>query len=152
MNGLVFLASSSTNTNVFPEWVKMLLQFIWVPIIIPILFFIAKKLFRNALVVKEIKKKTDKDIAGFVSLYKKRIKESMRIDSEEILAFINRKNKTNVDHHLYVCKHDGKVVGFVKFMISKSRKGMFIAYIAVDHEDQQANKVGVQKLLKKMLR
>ena len=147
------VASTATavNASPIPEWIKLILQFIWVPIIVPIFVFLVKKITKNILTVKEITNATDQCIAGFIDLYKKRIKQDLRIDAETILAFIDKKNNDNVSHHLYICKHAGKVVGFVKFMVSHPKKSIFVAYIAIDQNDEIANKRGVNELLKKLV-
>ena len=67
-----------------------------------------KKTGTKLLTCKRIIKKTDPDIAGFKELYDARIKESMRIEVEEILKFIGREEYTDVEHHLLICKREKK--------------------------------------------
>lgn len=138
----------------FSTYGPLVLEHILAPIILSLCgclgallkFIIADKL----LVVKEIKKSTDPDIEQFSELYKKRIDESLRIGVEKILHYIG-KNKNNViEHHLYVCKKINKTVGFIKFMVSKEHKYIFVAYVAVDNTDSVANKFGLKIMAKKL--
>lgn len=151
MNSLLTANVANPGIN-WIDILKLILEYIWIPIGVPILIFVAKKIGESFLSVKEIKKATDKDAEGFRQLYNTRIKEELRIDAEEILKFVGRNSNSNVEHHLFVCKHKGGVVGFIKFMISKPTKYLFIAYIAVDKEDRQASDRGVEKMVRKIIR
>ncbi len=122
-----------------------------VAIAVAIVSAIGNFIFNNKLLyVKEIRKSTDSDVALFVELYNKRIKKEFRICAEEILSYIGKHDECDIQHHLYICKKWDKVVGFIKFMVSKSNKYIFVAYIAIDNNDSAAKKKGVKLLLKKM--
>lgn len=144
-------ASTSANSTSVPDLVKVFLQFFWVPIMVPIVIFVAKKIFSRIITVKEIKNTTDRDIAGFKKLYNKRIHEGLRIEAEEILKFIGRQNNTTVEHHLCICKNAGKVVGFIKYIVSHPQKCIFVAYIAIDNTNSVVSASGVKKMLKHIL-
>ena len=137
-------------SNIIINIGKILLQYIWAPLLVIAIAWCCKKIRKSYLYVKEIKKPTDPDIEGFKDLYSVRIKDDMRIEAEEILKFIGRRDETDVEHHLYICKRKGKVVGFIKFMISNTSKILFIAYIAVDKNDRVSNSCGMEKMLKKV--
>lgn len=131
--------------------VNFLLQFIWAPIAVAVILAAGKFILNdNLLYVKEIRKPTDSDINFFVNLYNTRINKKYRISSEEILSYVGKNKGQDLQHHLYVCKKLNKTVGFIKFMISKSKKYIFVAYIAIDDKDIAAQKTGVNMLLKKM--
>lgn len=130
----------------------LLLRFIWLPFLTPLIIWGIKRFYNTHVSVKEVKKPTDPDIQGFKTLYNSRIKEELRIDAEEILKYIGRQENNSVEHYLYLCKRNKRVVGFVKFMVSLQDKYLFLAYIAVDEHDEFAKKCGVEKMCKKMIR
>lgn len=148
----LFVLSATSSNPAIPDWIKLLLQFFWVPLIVPVIVFIVKYITKRILIIREIKKGTDKDINSFIELYNNRISQSLRIDVEAILRFVGREQKTDVTHHLLICKHSGKVVGFMKFMVSKPQKCIFIAYIAKDKTDSVANEKAVTKMLLRVMR
>lgn len=148
----LFVLSETSSNSVIPDWIKLALQFIWVPLIVPIIVFLVKYITKRILFVREIKKGTDKDINAFIDLYNNRISQALRIDVEEILKFVGRRQNSDVTHHLLICKHSSKVVGFIKFMVSKPKKCIFIAYIAKDKTDPVANEKAVTKMLNKVSR
>ncbi len=135
---------------------KDIIIYIVLPIVVAIIssmiiaFFkwIKPKIFKDYLLVKEIKKSTDADIESFIALYNRRIDENLRICAEQIVDFINKNSNDNIKHHLYVCKHLDQVVGFIKIIISNQNNYLFIAYIAIDNNDSIAVKEGVSSLIK----
>lgn len=135
------------------NWFSVLEYFGGGSAIISIIAFICKFISNKCLYVKEIKKDSDKDIIGFKRVYEM-IDESMRIDSEDILRFLDqRKTQTDaIEHHLYILKKFGNTVGLLKFMVSKSNKYIFVAYLAVDLSDNAAKTDGIRVLLNKMRR
>lgn len=137
----------------FSKYGTFILEYIWVPIIVPLFAFVIKFIFSDKLLyVKEIKKNDDNDIASFSRLYNERIHESLRIGTEEILYFIEANKESSIEHHLYVCKKFNKTVGFVKFMISKDHKYIFVAYVAIDISDKAASAYGMKVLVKKLVK
>ncbi len=143
--------SNFTNNCTLTTAIDMILKYLWVPIVVPLLILIIKFIVTDRLLwVKEIKKITDSDIESFINLYNNRIDNSMRICVEEILNFVGRNKNCIMQHHLFVCKKINKTVGFVKFMISKELKYIFIAYIAVDKDDRTANNYCIKKMVKKL--
>lgn len=111
----------------------IILDYLWVPLLAPAIIALVKFIFIDKLLyVKEIKKITDRDIERFVELYNERIDESLRICVEEILQFVGQPSNSSIQHHLYLCKKIDKPVGFMKFMISKEHKYIFVAYVAID--------------------
>lgn len=148
MNVLSVVTSTQNQTTYVLEYI---LSHIWAPIIVAIILAVGKFIFNdNLLYVKEIRKPTDSDINFFINLYNTRINKKYRISSEEILSYIGKNKGQDIQHHLYVCKKWNKTVGFIKFMVSKSKKYIFIAYIAIDNKDASAQKAGVNILLKKI--
>lgn len=129
----------------------LILEYIWIPIIIPVLGALGRFIIRDKLLyVKEIKKVSDSEVEPFSELYNERINESLRICVEEILQFVGRSKDNAIEHHLYICKKINKTVGFIKFMISKEQKYIFIAYVAVDKNDITAKKYGIKILTRKL--
>lgn len=125
---------------------EILLDYLWVPIVLPLLAF----LLGSVIHIKELKKSTDSEIEGFKNLYNSTIKESLKINAEEILQFLDKRHQMNIEHHLYICKKFNKVVGFVKFMYSPNYNYIFIAYIAIDKDDFIAKKYAMNFLIKKI--
>lgn len=148
----MLISTATNNTSFGNSVITFLMEYFWLPLIIPLIIFVTKSIFDNALTVKEIKNVNDRDIEGFCNLYNSRIKDELRIDVEEILQFIGRNSNSNVKHHLLICKHKGNVVGFLKFMISNPEKYLFIAYIAIDNKNKQALNHGVEKMIRKTVR
>ena len=131
----------------------IILDYLWVPLLAPAIIALVKFIFIDKLLyVKEIKKITDRDIERFVELYNERIDESLRICVEEILQFVGQPSNSSIQHHLYLCKKIDKPVGFMKFMISKEHKYIFVAYVAIDKKDKTALEYGTKKLNKKLVR
>lgn len=129
----------------------LLLEYIWVPIVIPILIVLIRFIICDRfLYIKEIKKQSDNDIEQFVELYNERIDESIKICVEEILQYVGRPAHNSMEHHLYICKKINKTVGFIKFMIAKELKYIFIAYVAIDKTDKTANKYAAKLFSKKL--
>lgn len=126
--------------------VTILLEFIWVPVILPLIILFLK----SVLHIKELKKGTDPEIEEFINLYNSRIKDNLRICAEEILQFLERREGEAVEHHLYVCKKLNKTVGFIKFMYSEQHKYIFIAYTAIDKEDPIARQYAFNLMIKKI--
>ena len=127
----------------------LLLEYIWVPILAPAFIYLIKFLFFDKLLyVKEIKKITDNDIAQFTELYNNRIDDTLKICVEEILQFVGKSSNSSIEHHLYICKKINKTVGFMKFMISKEHKYIFVAYVAIDNSDKAALEYGMKTLIK----
>ena len=130
--------------------IDILLNYIWIPlatIFVPVVF---KMVGNRFLYIKEIKKKTSREINEFIDLYNTRIKSDVKICAEEIIYFINNTNDDDVEHHLYICKKFNKTVGFIKFMISATQKMIFIAYVGIDKKDKTANKYGFKFMIKKL--
>lgn len=138
------LNADTTNQSI--EVIKILLDYLWIPIVLPLLAFF----FGSVIHIKELKKYTDSEIEGFKNLYNSTIKESLRINAEEILQFLDKRHEMNIEHHLYICKKFNKVVGFVKFMYSQDYNYIFIAYIAIDKNDFIAKKYAVNFLVRKI--
>lgn len=136
----------SSNTSVL----DIIHDFFWAPIIIPLGIVIYRFYRSHHLKVKEIKKNLDPDIEGFKTFYNDKIEESIRINPEDILKFVGRQGTSTIEHHLYICKIKDKIVGFIKFMVSKEHKLIFVAYIAIDKNDPVANKQCAIKMIKKM--
>ena len=107
---------------------------------------------KERLKMKEIKSISDKDINGFIELYNNRIADDVRICAEQIIDFIDPNPTDNVLHHLYVLKNKNKVVGFIKFMVSKDSNYLFIAYIAIDKDDSLAVNNGVKIMIDKIIK
>lgn len=128
------------------EIINILLEYIWIPVILPLIIILIKSILR----VKELKKGTEPEIEEFINLYNSRIKENLRICVEEILQFVERRKDEAVEHHLYICKKMNKTVGFVKFMYSERHKYIFIAYAAIDKEDSVARQYAANLMLKKI--
>ena len=129
----------------------LFLEYIWVPLIIPLIITLFKFAVHDRLLyVKEIKKQTDSDIEQFVELYNERIDESIRICSEGILQYVGQSPNNSIEHHLYICKKINKTIGFLKFMISREQKYIFVAYIAIDKTDKVAKKYGAKILTRKL--
>lgn len=129
----------------------LILEYLWIPIIVPILALLAKFVFSDKLLfIKEIKKVQDSDVEQFTQLYNARIDDSLRICVEEILGFVGEKPNNSIEHHLYICKKINKTVGFMKFMVSRELKYIFIAYVAIDKTDTTANTYGIKLLAKKL--
>lgn len=157
MNILIITFTKATTAptqvnNAMPTVANWILEYIWVPVVVPLIIFLVYNFYKDLIYVKEIKKATDRDIESFKDLYNSRIKEGMRIEAEEILEFVDRQQNDNVEHHLFICKHNKKVVGFIKFMVSKLRKSIFIAYIAIDKDDKVAKECAVKKMINKVLK
>lgn len=132
---------------------NLFFEFFWVPICIPIIFAIWKFIINDKLLyVREIKNVMDSDIDSFKELYNKRIDEKYRICAEEILSFLGENKDDAVQHHLYICKKWNKTVGFIKFMVSRPKKYIFIAYAAIDKEDKTAKQYGMKILAKVALK
>ena len=137
--------------NFAANYGTLVLEYIWVPILIPALALLGKFIISDKfLYVKEIKKLTDSDVGQFAQLYNNRIEESLRICVEEILQFVGHSSANSIEHHLYICKKINKTVGFIKFMVSKELKYIFIAYVAIDKTDKTANSCGIKILSKKL--
>lgn len=129
------------------------LDYLWVPIFVPAIIALIKFIFIDKLLyVKEVKRITDRDIERFIELYNERIDESLRICVEEILQFVGQPRNSSIEHHLYLCKKIDKAVGFMKFMISKEHKYIFVAYVAIDKKDKAALEYGMKTLNKKLAR
>lgn len=144
----VFLATSEYKVIDIFEFV---LTYIWAPVLVAVIISIGKFVFNDKLLyVKEIKRQNDSDISFFIELYNNRINKKYRICSEEVLSYIGINHKRDIQHHLYVCKKWNKTVGFIKFMVSKSQKYIFVAYVAIDNKDSAARKNGVNIMLKKI--
>lgn len=127
-----------------------------ITILSTILFAICKwlksKISKDRLKIKEIKSAFDKDINGFIELYNKRIVNEVRICAEQIVDFIDDYSADSVSHHLYILKNKNKVVGFVKFMVSKTSNYLFIAYIAIDKSDSLAVNNGVKIMIDRIIK
>lgn len=139
---------------------KEILVYIIIPfgitIVSTILFAIFRwlksKISKDRLKIKEIKSIADKDINGFIELYNNRIADNVRICAEQIVGFIDPDLSDKVFHHLYILKNKDKVVGFIKFMISKINDYLFIAYIAIDKSDCLAVNSGVKIMIDKVIK
>lgn len=138
-------------TTFLSKYGEILLEYIWIPVVVPVCVAIIKFIFLDKLLyVKEIRRITDNDVEQFKRLYNERIDQSLRICVEEILHFVDRKPISSIEHHLYVCKKIHKTVGFMKFMISKEHKYIFVAYVAIDNSDKAALEYGMKILNKKL--
>lgn len=133
-------------TQISSDLINILLEFIWVPVVLPLIIV----LFKSTLHVKEIKKSTNSNIEDFVNLYNTRIKENLRICAEEILQFVDKREGEKIEHHLYICKKLNKTVGFVKLMFSEPLHYVFIAYVAIDKNDSIARKYGLNIMVNKI--
>lgn len=130
-----------------------ILIYVLAPVIVVLIVAVLKFIFNNKLLyVKEIKKSTDPDTTYFNNLYDRYIKKRYRICAEEILSYIGKNAGADVCHYLYACKKWNKAVGFIKFMVSKSQKYIFIAYIVIDNKDAAAREAGAKILIKKVCR
>lgn len=137
----------------FAKYYIYILEYIWVPIVVPLLTVVVKFIFLDKLLyTKEIKKISDNDIASFSEIYNNRIDKSLRIATEEIIQFIDTNPESTIEHHLYICKKLNKTVGFIKFMISKDHKYIFVAYVAIDNSDKTAAAYGMKVLVKKLVK
>ncbi|MBV6449680.1 MAG: hypothetical protein MHPDNHAH_00392 [Anaerolineales bacterium] len=111
---------------------------------------------RTSIRVKRIKKSSDKDVEGFIYLYNKLIDESVRIDSAEIIRWVDedrvlRKLEThNYLHYLLVGKLKGEVVSFLKTMYSRDSRYMFIAYYGIETENETARKLAAPAMMKSL--
>ena len=129
--------------------IAIFLEYIWLPlaaVFVPVIFKIVGNRF---LYIKEIKKKTSREINEFIDLYNTSIKDDVKICVEEIIYFIDNTDD-DMEHHLYICKKFNKTVGFIKFMISSTQKIIFIAYAGIDKTDKTANKYGFKIMIKKL--
>lgn len=137
----------------FMKHSSAIFEYIWVPIIVPALGIVIKFTFADRfLYVKELKQCNDPDVDHFAELYNSRIDKALRIEVEHILQYVGRKKTTSIEHHLYVCKKFNKVVGFIKFMISKEHKYIFVAYVAIDKKDHTAINSGLRIMTKKLIK
>lgn len=76
----------------------LILEYLWIPIIVPILALLAKFVFSDKLLfIKEIKKVQDSDVEQFTQLYNARIDDSLRICVEEILRFVGEKPNNSIE-------------------------------------------------------
>ena len=130
----------------YTYFINLLLQYLWIPIVIPILFCV----FKSFLYVKEVKSSTSPEIEEFKSLYESRIKKNLQICVEEVLQFLGKHRNEAIEHHLYICKKFNKTIGFIKFMFSEQHKYIFIAYAAIDKKDSIAKKYAFSLMLKKI--
>lgn len=131
-----------------PQWITLVLEYIWIPVLVPVLYLVCRKMCQHFMYVKEIKRKNDTDIADFSALYAERIRKELQIEVESIIQYVGRSAQNTIDHHLYICKKVGKTVGFIKFMISKQHKYLFIAYVAIDNTDKEANRRALSLMVK----
>ncbi len=125
---------------------EIILEYIWVPIILPIIVFLLKSI----LYVKEIKNMTEPEVEEFKNLYNSKIKKELKICSEEILRFLEKREGESVEHHLYICKKFKKTIGFIKFMYSEQCECVFIAYVGIDKDDALARQYALKLMLKKI--
>lgn len=138
-------------TNFIQNYGSTILEYVWIPIIVPILALLGKYIvFDRLLYVKEIKKLDDASVEDFIDIYNERIADHLKICVDEILQYIGHSKKDSVDHHLYVCKKLNKTVGFIKFMVSKEYKYIFIAYVAIDNNDKTAVRHGLKTMCRKL--
>lgn len=143
MNDLNTIILSTESFNML----NLFFEYFWIPICIPIIVGIWNFIINDKLLyVREIKKVMDNDIDSFKELYYKRIDEKYRICAEEILSFLGKNKDNAVQHHLYICKKWNKTVGFIKFMVSKPKKYIFVAYAAIDKDDKTAKRYGMNIL------
>ncbi len=142
------------------EMILNILQYFVAPLVVGLLtaliIWLCGKISKNnsgkRLTVKEIKAINDRDIESFITLYNSRIEENIRISAEQIVEFIDPNPCDGVNHHLYVCKRDDTILGFVKIIVVPKDDYLFIAYIAVDDKDQVAVKYGVQLMMKYIIK
>ena len=111
---------------------------------------------KNKIKVKLIKESSDSDVEGFIELYNKLIDDKIRVETTEIISWIDedrvlRKiNSHYYFHYLFVGKLKDKVVSFLKLMYSKNSCFMFIAYLGVDSTVDQARQNAGSLLIGKL--
>lgn len=107
--------------------------------------------------VKLIKKSSDKDTESFLELYEKLFDEDQRIDSAEIVTWIDedrvlRNLEThNYLHYLLVGKIGSNVVCFLKAMYRKDTKYMYIAYYGIDTSIDRSRKLAAPAVMKRLI-
>ncbi len=118
--------------------------------------------FKGRIIVKLVTKQNDPDIDDFILLYDEVIEENTRITPEEIIRFIGCHEPTterSVCDYLFLCKKDGNLIGFLKAIYCVQKKTLFIAYLGIDKESEEARKQAtfslyyeLHKLMKKKLK
>lgn len=109
--------------------------------------------FRKRIIVKLVKDKHDTDLDDFILLYDEIIEDNIRIAPEEIIKFIGCHKptpETTVCDYLFLCKKEGKVIGFLKTIYCVEKGILFIAYLGIDKQNEQARKQATFSLYYKL--
>ena len=106
---------------------------------------------KKHIYVREIRDPESYDAKQFMELYYKMIPQNLQISAAIILDFVGNQKYCDIVHHLFVCKRNDKVVGFIKIMICERLRYLFIAYLGIDQGDFYAKSKGMYKLLKKVV-
>lgn len=112
---------------------------------------VLSKLWKRFVYVREIRDPESLDAKQFVELYDRIIPATLRISPDIILDFVSNDEDSDITHHLYVCKRNDRVIGFIKFMICERLQYLFIAYLGIDSSDIYAKAKGVKMFLKKCI-
>ena len=107
--------------------------------------------------VKQITSTNDTDVHGFVGLYSELIDESERIDSAEIVRWIDeerllrKSGPSSYCHYLLVGKLGGRVVSFLKAMYCSQCTYLYIAYYGIDTTIERARSGAAPAMMNKVL-
>lgn len=112
---------------------------------------------RRSVRVRRIKRSSDRDVQGFIDLYEDLIGDALRIESSEIVRWIDEDNalravQSNTYHHYLLVGKVGKTpVSFLKAMYCSECRYLFIAYYGVDASDRYARSLAAAAMMEKVV-
>jgi hypothetical protein len=105
----------------------------------------------SRIIVKEIKRQTDKDINDTLELYERLFKDEHRVASADLVAWLRQTSDEmhyTLQHCLLIAKHKKKPVGILKVLYSKYEKYGLICYFGIDKSSVPPRAIASRLLLR----
>src|SRR6185503_8476681 len=107
---------------------------------------------KGRISIKEIKRKTDRDISEALELYERLFPEEHRIPASDLVRWLHihlppEERANSIEHCFLIAKLKGKVVGLLKTLYCPECHLVLVSYFGIDKGELIARKVASKMIL-----